>query len=58
MTKRNSANQSTKNSLEGVTDMWIDFSDQMENKLRDLFESSAAEYRDIYQRYRDKESEI
>ncbi|MFW9875564.1 MAG: hypothetical protein ACFFG0_20870, partial [Candidatus Thorarchaeota archaeon] len=49
MTKRNSSDRTTKNSVEGVTDMWLDFSDQMENKLRDLFESSAAEYRDIYQ---------
>jgi hypothetical protein len=49
MAKRTSANRSTKNNVEGVTDMWTDFSDQMENKLRDLFESSASEYRDIYQ---------
>ena len=34
--------------VENVVGLWADFSNQMESKIRDLFESSAAEYRDIY----------
>jgi len=34
--------------VENVVGLWADFSNQMESKIRDLFETSAAEYRDIY----------
>jgi gas vesicle protein len=37
--------------FETVTNLWSDFSSQMEDKLRDLFESSATEYQDIYKNW-------
>ena len=39
--------------MDKVTNLWSDFSEQMESKLRELFETSAAEYRDIYQNWTD-----
>lgn len=52
MAKRGQGTRSSKTSGSGdvnnVTKLWSTFSTQMEDKLRDLFESSAAEYQDIY----------
>lgn len=57
MAKRNQSDDdnstNTDKSLENVTNLWSDFSEQMEEKLRDLFESSASEYRDIYKNWSD-----
>ncbi|WP_455392914.1 poly(R)-hydroxyalkanoic acid synthase subunit PhaE [[Eubacterium] cellulosolvens] len=54
--KRNyneSNDSSTKESFEKVSNLWSDFSAQMEDKLKDLFESSASEYREIYKNWTD-----
>jgi hypothetical protein len=39
--------------FENVTNLWSDFSNEMESKLRDLFESSAQEYKEIYKCWTD-----
>jgi len=38
----------TNHSEENVENLWPDFSEQMENKLKELFESSTTEYQEIY----------
>jgi hypothetical protein len=52
MAKKNQGKKSTDTSVDKsvdkVANLWTDFSDQMEDKMRDLIETSAVEYRDIY----------
>ena len=42
-----------KENVENLTNLWSDFSAQMEDKLHDLFESSTTEYKDIYKNWTD-----
>jgi hypothetical protein len=57
MTKNNNYKSTAENILkenfEHVTNLWTDFSNEMESKIRDLFESSAHEYQEIYKCWTD-----
>lgn len=50
---RNSPDNILRENFENVTNLWTNFSSEMENKIHDLFETSAHEYKEIYKCWTD-----